>query len=117
MKIAEQESIRNIAEISDRQYLAHHKALADSEFYSALKMAESNKLQLTKEYLELKRYQAITKNLKIYFGPSIPNIFHLSQASSSAAHSSSDEVLDGTELHEKTFSQDFCMKPDCKINP
>lgn len=31
--------------------------------------------KLTPEYLELKRFQAIASNSKIYFGSSIPNMF------------------------------------------
>ena len=33
------------------------------------------KLKLTPEFLKLMRYQAITSNTKLYFGPNIPNFF------------------------------------------
>ena len=32
-------------------------------------------LKLTPSYLELVRYQSVTANTKLYFGPSIPNLF------------------------------------------
>lgn len=32
--------------------------------------------KLTKEFLELERYRALANNLKIYFGPNIPNLFY-----------------------------------------
>ncbi len=37
------------------------------------KEAEANKLLLTSEFLELKRFEAMTHNQKVYFGPNIPN--------------------------------------------
>ena len=40
-------------------------------------------MKLTPEYLELMRYQAITANTKLYFGPSIPSLF-LREAESKA---------------------------------
>ena len=35
----------------------------------------SLQLKLTAEYLELVRYQSISSNTKLYFGPSIPSLF------------------------------------------
>ena len=32
-------------------------------------------MKLTPQYLELKRYEAITTNSKYYFGPNIPSLF------------------------------------------
>uniref|UniRef100_G3VHQ5 Erlin n=1 Tax=Sarcophilus harrisii TaxID=9305 RepID=G3VHQ5_SARHA len=61
--------------IIDAAFLAREKARADAEYYTAHKHATSNKLKLTPEYLELKKYQAIAANSKIYFGSSIPSIF------------------------------------------
>ena len=45
------------------------------QFYRATKLAEANQLKLTKEYLELVKYQSIATNAKLYFGPSIPAVF------------------------------------------
>ena len=50
---------------------------ADVEFYSVEKQAEANRLLLTKEYLELKRYEALFDNTKVYFGPDIPSTLFL----------------------------------------
>ena len=51
------------------------KSIADAEFYKAQKEAESNKVKLSKEYLELVKYESIAKNAKIYFGENIPQMF------------------------------------------
>lgn len=37
--------------------------------------ADSNKLLLTKEFLEMKRIESLGNNTKFYYGPDLPNIF------------------------------------------
>uniref|UniRef100_A0A6I8NVN2 Erlin n=1 Tax=Ornithorhynchus anatinus TaxID=9258 RepID=A0A6I8NVN2_ORNAN len=74
-KVMEKETEKRISEIEDSAFLAREKAKADAEFYTAYKHATSNKLKLTPEYLELKKYQAIAANSKIYFGRNIPGMF------------------------------------------
>ncbi|KAM8806175.1 erlin-1 [Eudromia elegans] len=74
-KIMEKETEKRISEIEDAAFLAREKAKADAEYYSARKLADSNKLKLTPEYLELMKYHAIAANSKLYFGDSIPGIF------------------------------------------
>lgn len=74
-KIMEKESERKMAEIEDQTHLGREKAKADAECYKAQKQAESFKLMLTPEYLELKKYESVAANSKIYFGNSIPNMF------------------------------------------
>lgn len=37
-------------------------------------------LKLSREFLELERYRALTNNLKIYFGPNIPSMFFSNMA-------------------------------------
>uniref|UniRef100_A0A8C8ZN00 Erlin n=1 Tax=Prolemur simus TaxID=1328070 RepID=A0A8C8ZN00_PROSS len=59
----------------DAAFLAREKAKADAECYTAMKIAEANKLKLTPEYLQLMKYKAIASNSKIYFGKDIPNMF------------------------------------------
>lgn len=59
----------------DAAFLAREKAKADAECYTALKIAEANKLKLTPEYLQLMKYRAIASNSKIYFGKDIPDMF------------------------------------------
>nr|XP_054364579.1 erlin-2 isoform X2 [Mirounga angustirostris] len=59
----------------DAAFLAREKAKADAECYTAMKLAEANKLKLTPEYLQLMKYKAIASNSKIYFGKDIPNMF------------------------------------------
>ncbi|KAM7102256.1 inhibitor of nuclear factor kappa-B kinase subunit alpha-like isoform 2-T2 [Ciconia maguari] len=74
-KIMEKETEKRISEIEDAAFLAREKAKADAEYYTAQKLADSNKLKLTPEYLELMKYQAIAANSKLYFGDRIPNVF------------------------------------------
>ena len=74
-KIMQQESERKIAEIQDMAYLASEKAKADALLYQSQKEAEANNLKLTREYLELKKYEAIGSNAKIYYGSDIPSMF------------------------------------------
>uniref|UniRef100_A0A669QC14 Erlin-1 n=1 Tax=Phasianus colchicus TaxID=9054 RepID=A0A669QC14_PHACC len=74
-KIMEKETEKRISEIEDAAFLAREKAKADAEYYTAQKLADSNKLKLTPEYLELMKYQAIAANSKLYFGDSIPGVF------------------------------------------
>jgi len=74
-KVMQKESERQMSEIEDHTHLAKQKARADAEFYTMEKMALSNKLLLTPQYLELKRQEALMSNSKIYFGDSIPTMF------------------------------------------
>lgn len=37
--------------------------------------AESHKLLLTKEFLEMKRIESLGNNTKLYYGPDLPKIF------------------------------------------
>ncbi|XP_053306987.1 erlin-1 [Spea bombifrons] len=74
-KVMEKETEKRISEIEDSAYLAREKAKADAEYYTAERFAESNKLKLTPQYLELMKYQAISGNSKIYFGADIPSMF------------------------------------------
>ncbi|KAM3830810.1 erlin-2 isoform 2-T2 [Vipera latastei] len=74
-KVMEKETEKRISEIEDAAFLARERAKADAECYTAVKMAEANKLKLTPEYLQLMKYKAIASNSKIYFGKDIPNMF------------------------------------------
>lgn len=73
--IMEKESNQKISEIEDTMHLAREKAKSDAEFYRVHKQAEANKLLLTKEYLEMKKYDSLSTNQKVYFGPDIPSMF------------------------------------------
>lgn len=85
-KIMEKESEKKIAEIEDLAHIAREKAKADAEFYKVKKQGEANQLLLTPEYLELKKYDAIAQNNKMYFGQNIPSMFveSMSQVTSAA---------------------------------
>merc|ERR1712179_225593 len=73
--ILEKKSIETMEKITDTIHLAKEKTRTDAEFYKIQKQAEANTLLLTKEFLELKRVEAIGSNNKVYFGPDIPNMF------------------------------------------
>jgi len=73
--ILEKESMQKMEKINDEVHLAKEKSKADAEFYKVQKSAEANMLLLTKEYLDLKRIEAMSVNNKVYFGPDIPNMF------------------------------------------
>jgi len=74
-RITEKESQKQIAEIEDQTHLAREKAKADAEFYKAKKEGEANSALFTPEYVELKKYEAIAKNTKMFFGSDIPSMF------------------------------------------
>merc|ERR1739848_841993 len=73
--ILEKESLQTMEAINDQVHLAKEKSRADAEFYKIQKAAEANALLLTKEYLNLKKVEAMAVNNKVYFGPDIPNMF------------------------------------------
>ena len=64
-----------MAKIEDEMHLAKEKSRTDAEYYRIKREAESNALLLTKEYLDLKKYEALSTNRKVYFGPDIPNVY------------------------------------------
>ncbi|CAH2044001.1 unnamed protein product, partial [Iphiclides podalirius] len=74
-KIMEKESLQKIELIEDSIHKAKQQTKAEADYYHLQKQAEANKLLLTKEYLELKKYEALSLNNKIYFGSDIPNMF------------------------------------------
>ncbi|XP_066137724.1 erlin-1-like [Euwallacea fornicatus] len=74
-KIMEKESVQRMSQIENEIHLAREKALADAEFYRMKKEAEVNKLLFTKEFIELKKYESLAKNTKVYFGKDIPHTF------------------------------------------
>lgn len=65
--MAAQEHERQISAIADATQLARAKSRADAEYYRAMREAESSRLRLTPEYLELAKFQALASNAKIYF--------------------------------------------------
>merc|ERR1719445_153771 len=73
--ILEKESQQKIETLTDQMHLAKEKSKTDAEYYKIQKQAEANRLLLSKEYLELKKIEAMANNNKVYFGPDIPNMF------------------------------------------
>ncbi len=71
----EKESIQKMSLIEDQIHLAKEKSKSDAEFYRVEREAAANKLLLTKEFLEMKRFDAMMNNQKVFFGPDIPGTF------------------------------------------
>ncbi|CAH0771734.1 unnamed protein product [Bemisia tabaci] len=76
-KIMEKESIKQISQIEDAIHVATQKSQTDADFYNRQKLAEANALLLTPQYLELKKYEAISNNTKLYYGPDLQKMFLL----------------------------------------
>ena len=76
--ILEKESLQKMETINDEVHLAKEKSRADAEFYKIQKQAESNRLLLTKEYLDVKRIEAMAVNNKVGLGYSFVglNLFY-----------------------------------------
>ena len=53
-------------------HIEKEKALAAAKKHHAEAEAYGNEKKLTKEYLQLMKIKAFTKNTKMYLGPSIP---------------------------------------------
>lgn len=75
-KIMEKESLQRIAQIEDSMHVATQKSRSDADFYQTQKQAEANYLLLTPQFLELKKYEAISNNTKVFFGSDIPKLFY-----------------------------------------
>lgn len=90
-KIKQKESMKTMSSIEDAAHLAKIIAKADADYYAMQKEAEANKLRLTPEYLEMKRYESLSRMAKVYYGPSIPNfIIDLPQSLTSIAEAATD---------------------------
>lgn len=88
-KIMEKESLQRMASIEDAMHLAREKSHSDAKSYQVKAQAQANKHLLTKEYLELKKYESLAGNAKIYYGQDIPKMFALGGCSVDATLGSS----------------------------
>lgn len=74
-QIIEQRSKQTISAIEDNTTLARARSQVDAKLYEAEMQAKGNALLHTPEYIEVVRYQSISNNTKVYFGPDIPGLF------------------------------------------
>jgi len=74
-KVAEKSSLQTMSKIEDEMHLAKERSKTDAEFYRIKRESEANALLLSKEYLELRKFEAVSSNRKVYFGPDIPNVY------------------------------------------
>merc|ERR1719350_1892089 len=63
--IQEKESMATMEAINDDIHLTKEKSRADADFYKIERSATANKLLLSKEYLELKKIEAMSVNNKV----------------------------------------------------
>ncbi|XP_031841476.1 erlin-1 [Nomia melanderi] len=73
--IMEKESLQKIVEIENAIHLSQQKSLSDAEYYKLKMQAEANKRLFTPEYLELKKYEGLAQNSKVYFVQDTPKMF------------------------------------------
>jgi len=73
-KVMEKESLQRIALIEDEMHVARQKSISDAEYYKHNLTAAINKMMHTKEFIEIKKYEALKENSKVYFGPDIPKM-------------------------------------------
>lgn len=76
-KIMEKESLQRMAAIEDEMHLAREKSRSDADYYQMQRQAEANRLLLSQEFLELKKYEALATNSKVYYGQDIPKMFSM----------------------------------------
>lgn len=99
-KIMEKESLQRIALIEDEMHLARGKSRSDADYYQMQRQAEANKLLLTKEFLELKKYEGLSTNSKIYYGQDIPKMFSMGGCTTLDSLSSTDNNSNNKKLQE-----------------
>ena len=63
--ILEKESVQKMERIDDTIHLDKEKSKTDAEYYRIAKQAEANKLLLTTQFLELRRYETMSANQKV----------------------------------------------------
>jgi len=93
-KIMEKESLQQMAAIEDKMHLARQKSRSDAEFYQMKMQAEANKLLLSKDFLELKKYESLARNAKIYYGQDIPKMFAYGGCTNDPSFDSSTNIED-----------------------
>lgn len=71
----EKESLQRISQIEDEMHLAREKSFTDAESYKLKQQAEVNKLLYTPQFIELKKYESLAQNSKVYFGSNIPQTY------------------------------------------
>lgn len=103
-KIMEKESLQRIAAIEDEMHLARERSRSDAEFYQTKKQAEANNLLLSKEFLELKKYESLSQNAKVFFGQEIPKMFSFGGCSNDPFLGSNTATLDNSQS-ESVYSK------------
>jgi hypothetical protein len=111
-KIMEKESLKKMSTIEDEMFFNREKMRADAEFYTKEKLSDGNRLLLTKEYLQLKKYESIAQNSKIYFGSDIPTMFY--ERSDSSSEPNIKAVV--TEKSAKTTSNNSGSVKDRNVS-
>ena len=71
-QVLQKESAKKMAAIEDDMFSLREKMKADVDSYRVQKQADANRLLLTPQFLELKRFEAVAGNAKLFFGPDVP---------------------------------------------
>jgi len=74
-EIVEKEAEKQKRFIDDEIEFHREQSYSDSEFYRITKLAESNRVLFTEEFLRHVLYQSIANSSTLYFGKKIPQIF------------------------------------------
>jgi erlin len=74
-QLAQEQAEAEVKKLKDQAMLHHEKALADAEFYQKSKLAEANDRLFSDNYLKLEAVRSFANTTKIYFGPSVQNMF------------------------------------------
>merc|ERR1712185_465974 len=73
--LKQKDNEQQLATIQNEMVAARSKAEADAELYRATKEAESNRIRLTPEFLQLEAVRALANNTKVFWGERLPSIY------------------------------------------
>jgi len=99
MKIMEKESHKKMSLLEDEMSFNREKSKAEAEFYSKKMTAEGNHLLLTRNYIELKKFESLSLNTKIYFGTDLPKMFFENGGRSDGGSDSVREDVSASKLN------------------
>lgn len=78
--IQEKKNELEISRLKDKSFLEEQKSQADGQYYKMKKELETLQEKLSELYLQYLEADALTSNLKVYFGDSIPDYINSNEA-------------------------------------
>jgi len=76
VSVLEKKAQQKIQTVQDQILVAKQQALADAEFYKRQKLAESNSMMLTPEYIMNEVFKELRHQPKLFFGDSLLEFFN-----------------------------------------